>query len=39
MDPWSAGIVEGPVVELEPQPASAMTAAKAAAERVIGFFM
>jgi len=39
MAPWSAGIVEEPVVAFEPQPASVMTAARAAAERVIGFFM
>jgi hypothetical protein len=37
--PWSAGIVADPVVAFEPQPASVMTAARAAAEKVIGFFM
>jgi hypothetical protein len=39
MDPWSAGMVLEPVVAFEPQPANAITVAKAAAERVSVLFM
>jgi hypothetical protein len=39
MDPWSAGIVLEPGAVFELQPASAMTAARAAADRVRVFFI